>query len=137
MKQALTILLVFSFIGVAVFSVLAMGHEAGRGHVGCLALTASGIDCAKEDALSSIVFHFNTFRSFSLATFGDNLASALIWLFALALIIGLRTIAGVQPIASIVAASQRHRHFLESRHSPFQREFTHWLALHENSPALI
>lgn len=136
MKIALTIFLITGFIGIAVFGVFAMNHGFDYGHGGCIAATAQGIDCPKEENSASFLnFHLNTFRSFSTATFSENLTSVLFLLIALVLISALGVIASISLVPPAFAANYRRRQFLESYSFPFQRELTHWLALHENSPA--
>lgn len=136
MKVALTTFLITGFIGIAVFGVFAMDHGSDQGHSGCIAATAQGADCPKEEnSLSFLNFHLDAFRSFSMATFGENLASAFLLLIALVLIAAFGVIAGISPARSALATNYRRRQFLESHSFPSQRELTHWLALHENSPA--
>lgn len=136
MKSAFTTLLIFSFLGIAVFGIFAMNHGSGHSHSGCIAATAQGTDCPKEEnTIPFLTFHLDAFRSFSTATFGDNLASAFLLLIALVLIAALGVIAGISPARPALAMNYRRRQFLESHSFPFQRELTHWLALHENSPA--
>ncbi|MBI4119271.1 MAG: hypothetical protein HY456_00300 [Parcubacteria group bacterium] len=130
MKAALIIFLITGFIAIAVFGVFAMGHGNEHSHNGCIAATAQGTDCPKEEgAFSFIAFHLEAFRSFSTATFGNNLASVL-----LLLIVSVLNVAVALPA---FATDHRRGQFLESYSPPFQRELTRWLALHENSPAVL
>ncbi len=136
MKLALTIFLITGFIGIAVFGVFAMNHGSEHGHNGCIAATAKGVDCPKEEgAISFLNFHLDAFRSFSTATFGDNIAGALLLLIALILAVAGGVVASIHTAPPALAVNYHRRQFLESYSFPFQREFTHWLALHENSPA--
>lgn len=136
MKVALTIFLITGFLGIAVFGVFTMNHGAEHCHSGCIAATAQGTNCPKgENTLSFLNFHLDAFRSFSTATFGENLANALLLLVALVLTVALAVLASINPAPPALATNYHRRQFLESYSFPFQREFTHWLALHENSPA--
>lgn len=138
MKTALTIFLITGFLGIAVFGVFAMNHGAGHSHSGCIAATAQGTDCPKEEnAFQFLAFHLDAFRSFSTATFGDNLAGALLLLIALILTITVGVITSIYLTPPALATNYHRRQFLESYSFPFQRELTHWLALHENSPATL
>lgn len=137
MKATLTTFLIIGFIGIAVFGVFAMNHSSGHGHNGCIAATAKGMDCPKEEnSLSFLNFHLDAFRSFSTATFGENLANAFLLLIALVLTAALGIAVSIRPAPPAFATNYRRRQFLESYSFPFQRELTHWLALHENSPAI-
>lgn len=136
MKLALTSFLIIGFIGIAVFGVFAMNHGSGHSHNGCIAATVQGTDCPKEEnSLSFLNFHLDAFRSFSTATFGEYLASALLLLIALVLTVAVGIIGIIHSAPPVLATNYRRRQFLESHSFPFQRELTHWLALHENSPA--
>src|SRR3972149_8517151 len=93
MKSIFTTLLIFSFVGIAVFGFAAMGHSENS-HSNCLAATAQGIIC--PDAMSALdfaSFHINTFRSFTTAIFSGNALSALLLSIALSLLSGLGVLA--------------------------------------------
>jgi hypothetical protein len=124
-----------SFLAIAVFGVFAMNHGSGHDHEeGCIAATAQGTYCPKEGSvLSFLNFHLDAFRSFSVATFGGNLVNIMSLLTALVLVF-FGIITSINPASGI---SYRRRQFLESYSFSFQREITHWLALHENSPAIL
>lgn len=132
MKSVFTILLIFSFLGIAVFGVFAMSHGAGYGHNGCIAATVNGQPCPEDNnPLQFLAFHLDAFRSFATATFGDHFASALFLLIALVLTVAVGIIGVIHPAPPTSATNYRCRQFLESYSFPFQREFTHWLTLHE------
>lgn len=136
MKFAITTFLIFCLIGIAIFGVFTMNHSSGHSHNGCVAATSQGVDCSKEtDALSFINFHLDAFRSFSTAIFGDNLANALFLLIVLMLPITDGVIVNIRQTQPTLTTNYQRRRFLESYPFQFQRELTHWLALHENSPA--
>ena len=136
MKFLLTILLISSFAGIAVFGVFGMNH--GQAHDmepnNCIAATAKGMDCPKEAGpIDFAAFHIDAFRGFSLATFGESVMSALLLAFASLLFIGLAFFSShlfklPQP------AFYRHR-FRDAFSPPQKQELIRWLALHENSPA--
>lgn len=125
MKSAFTAFLILSFIGVAVFSMFAMGDGAHE-HNGCIAAASQGFDCSKvSGALSFIGFHFDAFRSFS---------TAIIVILALAVAAGIGN--GIYLPSQALAIGYQRGRFFESFSSTFERDFTRWLALHENSPAI-
>ena len=137
MRITLTLFLITGFIGVAVFGVFAMNHGSEHGHGGCIAATAQGIDCLKyEGVLSLIAFHLDAFRSFSTATFGDNIAHILLSLIALMSVIAIGIIARIHLSHLPRATYYRHRQFLNSDYFPSQRKFIRWLAFRENSPSM-
>ncbi|MBI2042037.1 MAG: hypothetical protein HYT20_03400 [Candidatus Nealsonbacteria bacterium] len=124
MKSALIILLVLSFMGIAVFGAFGMNHGNGHGS-GCIGAIANGRECAGENnSLQSINFHLKTFKSFSTAIF--------LLIASLTLAANLRVIADIQEVA-------QNKQFvvIEQRFSLRQQKFTHWLAIHENSPAIL
>ncbi|MBI4085897.1 MAG: hypothetical protein HY433_01475 [Candidatus Liptonbacteria bacterium] len=134
MKPILTILLVGSFIGVAVFGFAGM-HNGMEAHDGdCIAATAQGAGCSKQASpVDYAAFHLNAFKIFSSAAFSENFLSVLLPALAALLLIGLGFFRQFlfmppQPILS------RHK-FRNTFSFPQKREFIRWLALHENSPA--
>ncbi|MEK9154816.1 MAG: hypothetical protein AAB596_02000 [Patescibacteria group bacterium] len=136
MKIVLIIFLILSFVGIAVFGAFAMGHESGA-HNGCVAVTAQGIDCPKENGVFSfIAFHFDAFRSFSTAVFGENLLASFLTLVlviggaSLGILLG-NLVSLVFPQLNFSYSRYRRREFFNSLS---KREFIYWLALHENSP---
>jgi hypothetical protein len=132
MKSFLTILLVTSYIGVAVFGFLGMHHKGAHGDGGCIASTARGMDCPKEAGPIDLeTFHLDAFKSFSLATFGENIASTLSLAFASLFFLCLVFPAAFFRPLQFVFYRQRFR-------GSFSRErqaLIRWLALHENSPS--
>src|SRR3989344_2952363 len=123
MKSAFAILTLTSLIGVAVFGFMTMNHESGHGYERCIAATARGIDCpAASGKVSLVFFHLDTFKGFSLGIVLAALALTLPFWFA-------KDFVYVFSEFRIDAAREAFAF------SSF-RDFTHWLALHENSPAL-
>ena len=137
MKLIFTNFLIFGLVGIVFFSLIIMDHKNIFSHNSCILATTQNADCPKEiNTLSFITFHLNAFKSFSTAIISDSFASALFLL--LILTIGFVAIAIIQPtLSTLVAANYFRRKFLESYSFPFQRELTHWLALHENIPVIL
>lgn len=132
MKYFITSLLIFSFLGVAVFGVLAMGHgKAG----GCLAMTANGGFCPRVSNLLELVsFYSGTFKGFSKAVFGQQaLVALLIFAFLILTKFIKDTLAEKSDIVFVLRFLQNR--LPEKTGFLRKKEFIRWLALHENSPA--
>src|SRR3989338_4287108 len=137
MRFLLTILLISSFAGIAVFGVFGMNH--GQAHDmelnNCIAATAKGMDCPKEaDPINFATFHLDAYRGFSLATFGESVMSALLLAFASLLFIGLAFLS-ISLFRQPQLAFYRYR-FRNAFSPPQKQELIRWLALHENSPPI-
>ncbi len=135
MKSVITAFVIFSFVGIAVFGVFAMSHGMEQGHTGCIAATAQGTDCPKAGSiLSFIAFHLETFRSFSTATFGQNILSLFPLIVSLILLIATgRLYAGLGSSGPLLRLKQSPEPYM----SPFQQQSIRWLALHKHSPAVF
>ncbi len=134
----LSILLLIGFVGLAVFGVFGMNHGSGPSHDmaanDCIASTVKGVDCPIEvKSLDFAVFHIDAFKSFSLATLGENFMSAFLLTFVSLLFAGLSFFSSIF-LRRPQLAFYRYR-FLDSFSDFQEQEFTSWLALHENSPA--
>lgn len=136
MKRASTVIIIGAFLAVAVFSVFAMNHGGEHGH-GCIAAIAQGVaDCPNQaNPFAFLAFHLDAFKSFSTATVGFPLASAL--LVALALILVSFFTLFFKDIAPASSRLARRGKQQESFEFPFCLQLNHWLALHENSPSVI
>lgn len=132
------ILLVFSFVGVAVFGFAMMGNGSGH-HSGCLAALAQRTSCPLTNNLFSYInFHLNAFRSFSAAVFGPlSLLNAVAIILVLVSAAALVAILGRRAAARPFIYYFRGRQFLEKPPFLSERKFARWHALHENSPALF
>lgn len=136
MKVKLTIFLIISFIGIAVFGVLGVNHSFEYGHNGCIAATIKGTDCPQEENTVPVsIFHLDAFQKFLTVTLNDHFANALFLFIALISIAGVGIIGAVCPAPPERAIDSRYGRFLESYSFPFQRKLIYWLAFHENSPA--
>jgi len=127
MKSLFTIFLLASFIGVAVFGFARMAG-AEHEHSGCLAATSRGVDCPDEsNTVASSAFHVTAFKSFS---------NGLVALIATVLVVlGLGMLLAAEQIPFFISAV---RLLASTTASPplIQPALSHWLALHENSPAI-
>jgi hypothetical protein len=130
-------MVIFSFAAIAVFGVFAMNHGGEHSH-GCIAATAQGVaDCPNQaNPFAFLAFHLDAFKSFSTATVGSLLASALLVALALIFVSFLALFfKDTAPLLSRLQTHQRKRQ--ESFEFPFRLQLNHWLALHENSPSVI
>jgi hypothetical protein len=135
MKSALAALLIVGFAGIAIFGIFAMSHSESD-HSGCIAAATSGTNCPNEgEGLSFLNFHIETFRNFTTATFGEGgMALTIVFvLIAAGFCIGAIRGNGIsQKLALALYRSPE-----ELFRSPFTIRLNHWLALHENSPAIL
>lgn len=133
MKFLFTILLVASFIGVAVFGTFGMGHMQNNGGI-CIAEIASGTNCPqKTDPIVFADFYLNAFKSFSLATFDGNVMNSLLFLFGfLVLVILVISSPSFFKLPRLAFVGYRSG---DSFFSSEERKLAKWLALHENSPS--
>lgn len=137
MKSVFTAVVIGSFLSIAIFGVFAMNHGGEHNH-GCIAATAQGVaDCPNQaNPFAFLTFHFDAFKSFSTATVGSPLTSALLISLALIFISFLALFfRDTAQVFSRLQAHQRKRQ--ESFGFPFRLQLNHWLALHENSPSII
>lgn len=136
MKTAFTIFLIASFLGIAVFGASAMNHGSGNGHSGCIAVTAQKAICPMGgNAFSFIAFHFNAFRSFTTAIFGDGFVGMTASLIVLFLILAIGFFVKINSTPLVIKTDYNFNRFSESNYFSFQQKLIHWLALRENSPS--
>jgi len=136
MKSAVSAITIIGFVGVAVLGFVAMNHNSGHGHSGCIVAITQGTACPEgSNVITFLNSHFNAFKNFSLATFGENTLNALLLAFVSLLFIGLG-FSKAFLFRTPQLALARHR-FTGSFSPPQKQELIHWLALHENSPAFF
>jgi hypothetical protein len=63
-RIAIGALALASFVGVAVFGIMVMGHD-GNHHNGCIGATAAGAVCPEAGPFSYAAFHLKAFLRFS------------------------------------------------------------------------
>lgn len=135
MKNLLVVILTLTLFGIAVLGVFGMGHGVGQGHVGCLAVVTKRIDCPNgANVLWLLGFHLDIFKSFSTAILAKNTGGLLSLFFILLLFYS------VLPRIFFV---RFHTLSLSQYRDPVnlffaaKYKFTHWVSLHENSPAIF
>ena len=134
MKSLLASIAFASFIGIAVFGIFSMHMDMQNHDGGCIAATAQGTDCPRQlNPLEYLAFHLDAFRNFSTATFSS--VTALLSILSL-FVIGIAVTASLENLA----LPKLKYSWLERSASfspPYQHKLLRWLALHENSPAIL
>lgn len=127
MKSALTIFLIISFVGVAVFGFTSMIFGVEQG-MGCIASTLGGSAFCQHGAINFVIFHLDFFKFFS---------TAVLIIILIALLAGI--VFSILPPAlddeeesdiffsGIILRSSNH----------LKNQLIHWLAIHINSPVFI
>ena len=132
MKALFTTFLVVSFVGIAVFGALAMNHGAGHEAFGCIAAAANAVDCPEGANLFSLAtFHFDAFKNFSNAIFGENVLNLLLLALALVFVLAVTVFSSFFITPQPLRRLERTLGFF-----PQKQELIHWLSLHENSPTV-
>ena len=135
MKYLFVTLMLGAIISITIFGVFNMNHDKMDNHGDdCVAANFEGVDCPKNsNTLDYLNFHLNTFKKFSLAAFGENIASILLSAFVSLVLIALNALS--LPFLKFPEPSLCRQRFRRNI-APYQKQtLTRWLALHENSPA--
>jgi len=131
MKSLLTILLIISFVGVAVFGFVSMifgdTHNGG-----CIASNRLGAFCPLNSVFDFVVFHIGAFKYFSTAIFVFSLTLLLVALSFIIFSVLPRPLNNDED-EDFVFGVQRGKFpvFLKNK------EIIRWLSLHIKSPAFI
>ncbi|MBI2552753.1 hypothetical protein HYW17_05645 [Candidatus Uhrbacteria bacterium] len=129
-RRNIGIILLVSFIAIAVFGFIAMGGGSGHAHGGCIAATANGLPSCpgSGENTESLLFHIQTFKSFSQALIGATLL--LVGLFLAARSSQERLISD-EPKAEWACSCARVIRLAQLWQKTRQR-IIYWLALHES-----
>jgi len=134
MKRLFVLLIVISFVAIAVFGFLGMDHDNMAGG-GCLASAANGSPCPeKANPFAVAFFHLNAFAKFGTALLVENLMllfSILVALFAILTIWGTGFKLQKQELTGFSSFRS-----LSVQYNSFARKIAYWLTLLRNSPAL-
>jgi len=133
MTRTITILIMVSFVAIAVFGFLGIEFMTSH-HAPCIVSTSQGGICPEESApLGYINFHLNALRNFSTAVFASVsfLILSLILVLAFAL-----NLFGERMFAPEVTTPRPFGCILADFSPPLLTRLSNWLSLHENSPAL-
>ena len=129
MKSALTTFLIISFLGVAVFGFLSMIYGAGHG-AGCIASVVGGSAVCPQNALA-FLSHLNAFKYFSTAVLG-----VIFLILAVGLVFSIFPPSLNNDEDDFAFAAIRIN--ADARMTRIKKlDFTNWLSLHINSPALV
>lgn len=135
MRKSATIWLTISFVAIAVFGFVGMGHGAEHDNRnGCLATTASGGNCplAKTPA-DDFNFYLTVFRSFSLAT--PTMGNATLLLLVLLFSFACGLILSHKPTLAAAPRINQKQKFPEPL--LWQLRLRRWLALRERGDAVL
>lgn len=128
------LILLASFIGLAVFGFTTMTHAEGHNLNGCIAAASRETDCSKaSNPFAMFNLHIDAIKSFSTLSFGSfSFQSLLLLIFSLILFWGLKmSLAPPLKYAFLPYARAEVLGF-----SPKLRlNFSNWFSLHENSPS--
>ncbi len=130
------IILIVSFLAMAAFGTMAMGHGQMHNRAICIASAIQAIYCP-DNFISSAYFgfHLNAFNTFFTAVFGDGLDGIFASFIALLLLAGFVLLLKHRYGLYSLVFKQNQNRLAEFFVYPFNRSVTRWLALHENSPA--
>lgn len=134
MNRTIATIIIFSFIGIAVFGFLGIEFMNNH-HMGCIASTSQAGMCPESGSPMDFVnFHLNALKNFSVAVLSSlSILAAL--LVSVLLIVFAEQRRGA--LASEVTVPHPLRSVFLDFHPPLCAQLTHWLSLHENSPAAV
>lgn len=136
MKMSFIILLIMSFISIAVFGVFSMHSEMQNHSDNCVAASFQGTDCPKQNNIFDFIFfHFGAFKNILAVIFSNFSFSLLIFYSFIIGIVGGALLGNSGPPKSNFKRYKLRR--LELFSSLFRYKFFYWLALHENSPTAL
>lgn len=128
MRRTITTLITLSFIGIALFGFIAMGHAINHGLGGCIASLAQKAECPTEgNVLTYISFHFSIFRSFSTAILN-------ILFFAVFYFVWIAFVVLCAKILSTILSLHFHYGDFAPRFCHLRKKLYHWISRLENSP---
>lgn len=136
MRSILTFLILVSFAGMSVLSIVGMnpGHHS-NGYTACVGSLTQGKDCPMNSPVDSVTFHLNSFKVFSTSLVSQsNTGVVLAWLVSILLAIFMFIFA---PQYSRAVSFARVQHSFETSFQPFKQKRINWFSLHENSPSLV
>lgn len=136
MKELFLILLIMSFISIAVLGVFSMHSEMQNHSDNCVAAAVQGTDCPKQNNIFDFLFfHFGAFKNL-LTVIPGNPAFLLSIFYSFIIWIAIGVLFGNSepPIFSFTRYKLKQ---LKSFSLLFRYKFFYWLALHENSPTVL
>ncbi|MBI2454456.1 MAG: hypothetical protein HYV54_02720 [Parcubacteria group bacterium] len=134
MRFAATILVLISFVGLAVFGMAFMvaPEHHSSGFNACIGSLTQGSACPENNPIETMGFHLEAFKFFSNSTLTAMVAAYLVFL----LIVGLSILAAA-PLKLANPALTSLARIFEVSYQPFKKERHAWYSLHENSPSFI
>jgi hypothetical protein len=131
MKSLLTILIITSFLGVAVFGYFSMIIGVEHGGFGCIANALGRSAFCPNNVFDFIVFHLDAFKYFVNITFGVFVAILIVGMIFSILPKPLDPSKGDDDDDFVLPFSAK---VFDLKNS-FKEQFHNWVSLHINSPA--
>lgn len=136
MRSTATMLVLTSFIALAVFGVFGMASEKHHttGFNACVGSLTQGVTCPSNNPIASSIFHLNSFRAF----LNSPLASSAVLLAVIAgLMFAAASFSFAPPNFTLPfnAKTIVLNKIFETSCQPFKKERISWNSLHENSPS--
>lgn len=130
------VVLIVSFLAMAVFGTMTIGHGQMHNRAICIASAIQAIYCPDNFTSATYFgFHLNAFNTFFKAVFGGGLDGIFASFIALLLLAGFVLLSKHPRDFYSLAFKQKQRVLAESFAYPFNLPVTRWRALHENSPS--
>lgn len=131
-------LLFIVYIGLSVFGIFGMHAMMQNQNGDCIAATVQDKDCPYQvGSFDYLIFHINAYKNFSLAIFSGDILSSLFTVFSLFLLVGLILFNFfVIKFPRFTISKQKYR-YRNSFLSHQKQKINQWLAMLENSPAVI
>lgn len=137
MKLTLSGVLIISFLAMAAFGTMAMGHGQMHNRAICITSALQAIYCPDNFTSAAYFgFHLNAFNTFFTAIFGGGLAGVLASFALLLSFAGLVLLLKHPPGFYGLVFKQKRNKLAEFFVYPFNLPMTRWRALHENSPTI-
>ncbi len=137
MKLTLSGVLIVSFLAMAAFGTMAMGHGQMHNRAICIASAIQAIYCPDNFTSAAYFgFHLNAFSTFFTAVFGGGLDGVLASFAAILSLAGFVLLFKHQHDFYSLVFKQKQNVLAEFFVYPFNRQITRWHALHENSPTI-
>ena len=119
MQKLISVVLLSSLLGIAVFGMIAVQHDGA--HSTCFVAITQNMECPENSAISFVIFHLKSFSSFSL---GVLLSILLLGFFVMSADLKLKEFRFYIPKP-------------KDKYALIINFLLHWLSLHTNSPTRI
>jgi len=132
MRFSFSMILILSFISLAVFGFFGMG-EMNNNHVSCIAAEIQNGKCPVTNTLFSFAgYHLDAFKVFSNAVFNGGVLLLLIFAFLIFSFTNILKLEFSSPIFASASRNSNQLNFTEAK-----CKFLRWLSFRENSPTVV